>query len=101
MDDVDKIPAERVGDLFNVVINALREQRPGRFNADPSYEERAWEQFVGILEDQTGLDRAQFTKPAYFVRDLAWFFGTGNLSSGIGIILPSKQSLLTPPLLPL
>jgi hypothetical protein len=73
LDDVRQVPAETVGDLFDVVTKALLQQHPERFVADPDYETKAWERFAYILVDQTGIDRQQVIKPAYFVRDLGLY----------------------------
>jgi hypothetical protein len=73
LDSVTEVPAERVGDLFSVVVQALRQQYPERFAADPDYEKKAWEQYAEILVNQTGIKREQVIRSAYFVLDLRLF----------------------------
>jgi acyl carrier protein len=68
--DADLVKAETVGDLFDVVLQALKEQHPQRFVNDPDYWHKAWDQYVDVLVDQTGLDSKWLVPTAHFLRDL-------------------------------
>ena len=70
LDDVMSTPAERVGDLFAVILEALRSQRRERFAADSQYEQKAWEHYKAYLCSQLSLRPEQIVRSAYFVRDL-------------------------------
>jgi acyl carrier protein len=67
--DHDKAPVV-VGELYDVTLAALREQRPERFDADAAYADKVWDQFRAMICRQLGLEPEQVVKSAHFVTDL-------------------------------
>jgi hypothetical protein len=70
VDNPALVPVEHVGELFDVMLRALREQHPERFNTDGRYDERAWDQYKSLLVNQLGLRPEQVVRSAHFIRDL-------------------------------
>jgi acyl carrier protein len=65
----DIVPS-RVGELYDAVIAALRKHQPERFQADPSYQDKVWEQFRAMIATQLGISPEKVVKTAHFVSDL-------------------------------
>jgi hypothetical protein len=73
LNDVMSVPAEYVGELFDVLIKALREQHPERFAVDSHYEELVWEQYKGYFVNQLDVRPEHFVRTAHFVHDLKFY----------------------------
>jgi acyl carrier protein len=68
--DSPALPVEHVGELFDVLLAAIREQHPDRFAANPNYQQHAWAKYVDILVNQLGLNPKHVVRSAHFVDDL-------------------------------
>ncbi len=67
--DHDKVPL-LVGELYDATLEALSQNRPERFKADPDYPEKVWEQLKALIVEQLGVESGAVTKTANFVVDL-------------------------------
>jgi hypothetical protein len=70
LDDAMSLPVWHVGELYDVILAALRVQHAERFITDPCYAEKVWEHYKGFFVYQFDLDPKQVVKSAHFVQDL-------------------------------